>query len=140
MDIPVVVVDSSVVVKWLNQTDEKYLNQADKLFKRVSTTIEITAPEQAKFEIGNALLYKHLSLPEYLEAIDLLYSFPLTFFPWNISLAKRTAELAVINKITYYDASFMCLAEYLHATLVTDNPKHQKNDKGIRIIALKDYR
>lgn len=59
------VVDTSVIVKWLNQKDEPYLNQADKIFEDASKQkIEILAPELAKYEAGNALLYKGMTLPE----------------------------------------------------------------------------
>jgi len=137
----IVVVDSSVIVKWLNQTNEQNVAQADILLGHAQNkSLGLAAPELAKFEVGNALTYKHLSTPELVEAISLLYSFPLTFVSWNITLAALTAELAATYQITYYDASFICLAEHLHAPLITDNPKHQKKVKGVTVTALKDYR
>ena len=136
-----IVVDSSVIVKWLNQTDELHLAQADALLRRArNKSLGLSAPELAKFEVGNALSYKHLSLPELVEALSLLYSFPLTFISWNIALAARAAEFAATHSISYYDASFVALAEYLHAPLVTDNPKHQQKVKDVKVIPLVSYK
>ncbi len=136
-----VVVDSSVIVKWLNQTDELHVPQADALLNRArATALIIAAPEEAKFEVGNALLYKHLLPPELAEVITLLYSLPITFYPWHETLARRTAEIAAIYKITYYDACFVNLAESLGVPLITDNPKHQQKVRGAKVIPLKNFR
>lgn len=141
MPIPNIVVDSSIIVKWLNQMDEQRVTQADALLRRAqNASCTIVAPEHAKFEVGNALVYKHLTHPEIIEALSLLYSLPLTFFSWNITLAGRTAQLALTYQITYYDAAFVCLAEHLNATLITDNPKHQQKVKQIKVIPLASYK
>lgn len=41
--------------------------------------------------------------------------------------------------ITFYDAVFMVLTERLEATLVTANPKHQKQFDKVKVVNLKDY-
>lgn len=52
-----VVPDSSVIVKWLNQTDEKYLEQSDKvLLDATQGKSALIAPELVKYEVGNTLL------------------------------------------------------------------------------------
>lgn len=73
--------------------------------------------------------------------LSVLYAIPITFVSFDEELARETLEIAYANKITYYDASFIALAEQLGANLVTDNPKHQRVSKAvkIKIIALKDY-
>ena len=56
-----VVADSSVTVKWINQFNEEYLKQADKLLTNAQAgSINLIAPELSKYEIGNALLKKKL--------------------------------------------------------------------------------
>ncbi|MBI5614042.1 type II toxin-antitoxin system VapC family toxin [Candidatus Gottesmanbacteria bacterium] len=137
----ILIVDSSVIVKWLNQTDEQHISEADLLLSRARyKSLELVTPELAKFEAGNALMYKHLSLPELLEAISLLYSLPLQFVSWNMTLASRTTELVSSAQITYYDASFIALAKHLQTPLITDNAKHQQKVKGVKVIPLKNYR
>lgn len=136
-----VVVDSSVIVKWLNQKDEGYLEQAETLLKEARNgKIELLAPEIAKYEVGNALLAgKKLSYSEGKEALDLLFSLPISFYLASFELAQNTYLIADRAGITYHDASFIALAQQEKATLVTDNPKHQRKIKEIKVIPLAEY-
>jgi len=135
------VIDSSVAVKWLNSQDEKYLDRADKILQDCEKKkVFLYAPELAKYEIGNAIGYKGLDLSSTKVSLSALYSLPITFVPLEEGDALRVLEIAVKNKITYYDATFINLSEKIGASLVTDNPKHQKDIKGTKIIALKDYK
>lgn len=135
-----VVVDSSVSVKWVNQIDEKLLDQADRLLSdALSRSVNLLAPELSKYEIGNALLKKKLDLPRAYESLGTVYQLPITFVPESEELAKDTYKIAQEAKITYYDASFIALAHQENATLVTDNPKHQGKDKEIKVIPLSQY-
>ena len=136
-----VVVDSSVTVKWINQIDEMLLDQADKLLMDVQAgSISLLTPELSKYEIGNALLKKKLDLPRAYESLGTVYQMPMTFVPQSEELAKQAYRIAQQSKITYYDASFIALAQQEKAILITDNPKHQqKAMRGIKVVALKDY-
>jgi len=135
-----VVVDSSVSVKWVNQIDEKLLDQADRLLSdALSRSVNLLAPELSKYEIDNALLKKKLDLPRAYESLGTVYQLPITFVPESEELAKDTYKIAQEAKITYYDASFIALAHQENATLVTDNPKHQGKDKEIKVIPLSQY-
>ncbi len=138
----ILVIDSSVAIKLLYQLDEDNLSQADLIIKNAQekgTTLAM--PELARYEVGNALLYKNLELPILQRLIERSYVLPIRFVPEDLVTAQLTAELASLNKITYYDASFISLAIILKGDLVTANPKHQKKKiSGLRIISLKDYR
>jgi len=135
-----VVVDSSVTVKWLNQIDEKLLGQADKLLSDAQVgSVNLLAPELSKYEIGNALLKKKLNLPMAYESLGTVYQLPLTFIPESEELAKQTYKVALQDKITYYDASFIALAQQEDATLVTENIKHQGKSKKVKVVSIKDY-
>ncbi|OGK18491.1 hypothetical protein A2799_00720 [Candidatus Roizmanbacteria bacterium RIFCSPHIGHO2_01_FULL_39_24] len=136
------VVDSSVAVKWFNQRDEKYIDQADKILADVQNRKSyILMPELAKYEVGNALLNKQMSLQSTLGSLATYYSFPIQFVPQDLQQAQDATKIANENQITYYDASFMALAKEQKAVLITDNPKHQKRKiTGLTVISLKDYR
>jgi len=134
------VVDSSVIVKWLNSQDEKYLDQADKILKDCEKKkVVLYAPELAKYEVGNAILYKGLS--ESLAEISLatLYSLPISFLSLSEKAATESLRIASSLGITFYDAVFINLAKDIGALLVTDNPKHQKLTNKVKVIALKNY-
>ncbi len=136
-----IVVDSSVMVKWLHQEDEGYLEQADRIIKDAQKDrIVVLAPELSKYEVGNALLIKKKLTPN--EAKVLLasfYSLPIQFIAQSQDNANETYNIAHKAHITYYDASFIALAKQENAVLVTDNPKHQGKTKEITVRPLQNY-
>ncbi len=134
------VVDTSVIVKWINAQDEQDLPQADKLLKEAQTgKVVIIVPELAKYETGNAILNKHMDLLMGQTALETIFALPITFMPLNETQAQQTLEIAQTGKITYYDASFISLAINQKTELITANPKHQKGIPGVRVIILKNY-
>jgi len=137
-----IVVDSSVAVKWLNKDNEKLLTEADSVLRDLEQKkVQLFAPELIKYEVGNALLNKKISLEQMLISVERFYNIPLNFIIFNPGLAQSAFEIAHQEKITYYDACFLALAQKLNATLVTDNPKHQKRlHAKIKVIALENYR
>lgn len=136
-----IVVDSSVIVKWLNSQDEKNLTKADRLLKDCEKgKVVLYAPELAKYEVGNAILYKGLDISLAKASLETLNLLPITFVPLSKDGVLDTFEITSENKITYYDATFIDLAEKIEGELVTDNPKHQKKVKGVKIIPLRNYR
>ncbi|OGY09108.1 MAG: hypothetical protein A2782_00095 [Candidatus Blackburnbacteria bacterium RIFCSPHIGHO2_01_FULL_43_15b] len=135
------VVDTSVFIKWLNQTNELYLENADKILEDVKRgQTELVVPELIKYEIGNVLLKgKQLTPQQAYVSLGTAYSLPVTFVTESEQQAKETYTLANNLGVSYYDASFMSLAKQYNATLVTDNVKHQSKDPEIKVLALKDY-
>lgn len=136
-----VVVDSSVIIKWLNQQNEKLLSQAESLFEDVQNkNIELLTPELAKYEIGNALLVaKKLAETEAKETLEFFFSLPITFIPETKELAETAYKIGQELSITYYDATFLSVAKQFEAVLVTDNIKHQGKTKDIKVIPLEEY-
>lgn len=135
------VVDSSVIVKWLNQKDEELLEKADKVMSDAQeNNVMLLAPELAKYEIGNALhVRKKISLVQAKVTFNNLFMFPIQFVDQSEDLAYKTYKIAQDAKITYYDASFIALAEQENAILITDNIKHQGKHKGISVKSLAEY-
>jgi predicted nucleic acid-binding protein len=135
-----VVVDTSVIVKWLNQTNEDNLEQADKLMaEAIEGKVELIAPELAKYETGNVLLKsKQLLTREATISLGTSYSLPITFIPESEELARETFSIANKSNVTYYDAAFLALAKKYNALLITENIKHQGKVKSVKVKALKD--
>lgn len=135
------VVDSSVIVKWLHQKNEQNLAQANKIIEHSqSGNVKLLAPELAKYEVGNALLFsKKLTLDEASILFSSLYSLPIQFIAQSEETANETYKIAREGNITYYDASFVALAKKEKAILVTDNPKHQAKQLDVKVLPLKDY-
>ena len=135
------VIDSSVAVKWLNKQNEKYTAQADKILKDVQEEkAYLIMPELAKYEVGNALLYKQIPLQNTLGSLSTYYHIPIQFISQDREQAQNAMQISHENKVTFYDASFMALAKEQKADLITDNPKHHKGKiSGLNVISLKDY-
>lgn len=134
------VVDSSVIVKWLVSDKEQWLDKADKLMRDVEKGRAIVvSPEMARYEVMNAVRFKSLSTLEKTECVGRFYRLPITYY----STSDRNGEVAMVMAddydITYYDAVFLELAERLHSPLVTANVKHQGRVDRVEVVALKDY-
>lgn len=137
---PTLIVDSSVIVKWLNQTKEENLEQADEIINEaVAGKVKLFTPELAKYEVGNVLIKKGVTPTNVVSLFSILYSLPITFIAESSEIAKDTFSLAYELGITYYDASFLAVAKQYDATLVTENVKHQGKSSEVKVVALKDY-
>ena len=135
------VVDSSVIVKWLNQTKEQNLEQADKILSEAREgKIQLIAPELAKYEVGNVLITKRVDPSNVKVSLGTFYSLPITFIAESLSLAEKTYSLAYGLKLTYYDASFLSLTKQYGAILITENIKHQGKSSEIKVIPLAKYK
>ncbi len=138
---PNLVIDCSVIIKWLSQDNENLLEVADKILRDAQKDkIVLITPELTKYEIGNVLLFgKHLSLEQAKIILAKFYNLPVLFVAESEYLANKTYQIAKDANITYYDASFMALALQENAILVTDNFKHQGKNPDIKVVSLKDY-
>lgn len=141
-----IITDTSVMVKWISDQNESYVEVADQILSDVQAgKIVILAPELSKYELGNAILKKGLTLFELLQSLNTVYSLPVQFVPETEDLAEETYKIVYEIKaknipITYYDAAFAALARHEEAELVTANPKHQSGIKGVKTISLSEYR
>ena len=135
-------VDSSVIVKWLNSQEEQNLEKADELLRdAMDKRVVLLTSELGKFEVGNALINKGIGPTEFNETMAVFYNLPIQFFPESEEVSKITFDIAKRYKLTYYDAAYVALAVVYDASIVTDNYKHQgKASEEVEVIALKDYK
>lgn len=135
------VVDSSVIVKWVNTQNEENINQANKILEDArDKKVELITCDLAKYEVGNALLTKKgLELTPAFISLGTVHNLPISFIPQTFPLAESTYKIGQELGITYYDASFLSLAKEYNATLITDNFKDQGKKSGVKVISLKDY-
>lgn len=136
-----IVVDSSVIVKWVSSQDEKHLEQANKILQDIRTNkVDVYTSEIAKYEVSNALLKgKGLNLAEAYISLGTVYNLPITFIQESEEIARSTYEIGQKLNITYYDAAFISTAKKYEAILITDNIKDQGKASGVKVVALKDY-
>ncbi len=136
-----IVLDSSVIVKFLFAMGEDNLSQADTLLADVENEeVLLVAPVLTKYEVGNVVRFRKISEVEKLASWDNFEQLPIKYIDLDFSEGRRAQSIAEALNITFYDAVFVELAERLEAVLVTANPKHQKKFGGVKVIALKDYK
>lgn len=136
-----IVVDSSIIVKWISAENENLLPQADKLLKDIRQEhLVLTSPMLAAYEVGNAIRFKKFSQTEKIICFENLYSLPITYYMSNFAEAQLAIKIALEYEITYYDAVFIVLAQKLNSPLITANPKHQNRFPEIKVIPLEKYR
>ena len=136
-----VVVDSSVIIKWLNKANESNIDEADRLMESaIKGETELLAPELSKYEIGNVLLKsKKLTYDQALISLGTAYALPITFINESYELAKQTYFYADTLDITYYDASFLAIAKEYNAILITENTKHQGKTNDVLVKSIQEY-
>lgn len=136
-----IVVDSSVMVKWLSVKGELDFHKARQILKNVQLgKVTVLAPELAKYEVGNAILNKRLTLQELLDSLDVFYRLSVEFFVETEELSVETYKIAQESGITYYDAAFVALAKSEGVVLVTANPKHHQKIRGVNVLPLGEYK
>lgn len=141
------VLDSSVIVKFVNQDNESRLEKADQILRDVqSGKVSLVSPELAKYEVGNALVKKGLKPGQAFQSLGTVSSLPIQFVPETLEMARETYQMAhevrssSNKKFTYYDAAFAALAKQEGAALITDNPKHQSKIGGVKVVPLEKYK
>ena len=115
-----VVVDSSVAVKWFKRAGEPNLDEALSLLQaHLTETQLLAAPDSLRTEVLNAL-WSHRASEEGLRtAAQDLEGFRLQWFPIDGALSAEAGVLAARYRITVYDAVFAALANQLEAELLT---------------------
>ena len=120
-----IVIDTSVLIKWIKTKNEDLLKEA----RRLRTTIErrpldVHVPALLLYEVGNILLLKtDLDVAGLDIALSDLEALPFIVAPPATPLLRRAARLGKELGLTFYDASFLALAVELNCPLVTaDGP------------------
>lgn len=91
------------------------------LVEHLEGKAKIIIPSLLYYEVGNILLFGR-SRPPFEQAIDVfaaLYSIPLEVVPLSFVSADFTLRLASLRGLTYYDATYVALAEIRDCDLIT---------------------
>jgi predicted nucleic acid-binding protein len=120
-----IVVDTSVLIKWIKTKNEDLVNEARRLLTDIERRpLEVHVPALLLYEVGNILLLKtKLDTAGLNEALSNLESLPFSVAPPATPLLKRAARLGKELSLTFYDASFVALAVELDCLFITaDRP------------------
>ncbi len=116
-----IVVDTSVLIKWVKTRDEDLTREARALLADVETrSLEVHVPALLLYEVGNILVVKtRLDVSALDDVLSSLENLPFRVAPPAAPLLKRAARLGRRFGITFYDASFLALAVEIDCPLVT---------------------
>ncbi|MBI3577763.1 type II toxin-antitoxin system VapC family toxin [Candidatus Gottesmanbacteria bacterium] len=120
-----IVVDASVVYKWIIHEAEEGVNEALRLREQLAVgDIDVTAPDILLYEISNVLAHKSsLSRGEGQKAWKNFLLFDISF----VSVTKDSAsEYFAISEqfgISSYDAAYVALAKTKNTQLITADKK-----------------
>lgn len=117
------VVDASVAFKWFipNEAEEDVPAAKALLVDHMEGRVAIAVPALLYYEVANILLFGRSRPPidEAAEALRDLYSLPFAVAAPDHDTADAALRLASDHGLSYYDASYVALAETLDCNLVT---------------------
>jgi predicted nucleic acid-binding protein len=117
------VLDASVAFKWLvpDSAEEDVSAAKALLVDHMEGRTKLIVPDLLYYEVGNILLFGRSRPPleVALEALNDLFSMPLEVVSSSLESATATLQLASLRGLSYYDATYVALAEMLHCPLIT---------------------
>jgi len=118
-----VVLDASVILKWvLDAETEPGHAAANRLLERWKEgELNLLVPSLWVYEVGNILCLKRPA--DASATLAALWDLGLSEVPFNRRLVQRTITLAQSHGLTFYDASYLAVAEEKEVVLVTADGK-----------------
>lgn len=116
-------VDASVAFKWLvpDSAEDDVPAAKALLVEHMEGRAKIIIPPLLYYEVGNILLFGRSRPPleEAADALTDLFSMPLEVVPLALASANATLRLAALRGLSYYDATYLALAEMFDCPLIT---------------------
>jgi predicted nucleic acid-binding protein len=129
-----VVVDASVAFKWLIPDRSEADVPAAKaiLAEHMEAKVRIVVPSLLFYEVGNILLYGRVRPPaaQVEGALADLFLLPLEVVSPTASDAQAASGLAAQHGITFYDATYLALAESQDCDFVTADGRLYRKVRG----------
>jgi len=130
------VIDSSVALKWFY--DEENRDKALLIYDDLArNTASVIVPQLIIYEIGNTIRYKKpFSERKTKEAGKILEELNLTFDNPSFQEWKAIVELSYKLDISFYDCSYVYLAQKLNTQFVTADRKLFEKTKKLGFVKL----
>jgi predicted nucleic acid-binding protein len=144
MNLPLYVVDASVVAKWV-LPGEPYQESAVKLKQdHVLGVVELCAPCFLVAEVANSLWravkLMRLSKEDALEALSALHDMKIDLEELDWVQAGQGLGIACKLDLAFYDACYVFLAKKMQGQLVTaDNKLYEASKGSCNVLHIKDY-
>ena len=130
------IIDASVITKWFfpEEDSQKALLIRD---RHKEKEISLHAPILLIFELGNVFVSKGVkNKKDFNKNLRILYALNINF----IHLEEQTLELAFAHsqeyKLSFYDASYVALAQSLKCDFITADKKLYQTTKKLKFVKL----
>jgi predicted nucleic acid-binding protein len=130
------VVDTSVVAKWFIAEGEPHRDLSLQILREaLEERSELHAPTLLVFELGNVIVARARARREAPRraALEDLFDIPLRWHSPDPALCVRALRVAARRALTFYDASFVALADFLDAPLITADDTLARRVPGGRV-------
>lgn len=135
-----VVIDTSVVFKWFNETEEDRKIATEILAKHLKRADEIFIPDLLFYELTNAWATKTaLSVEEIKENLSYLKTYRLSVTQMGFAHFNKAVEYAKQYHVSVYDVIYAVLAEEKKCNLFTADTRFVEKMKLPFVHHLKDY-
>ena len=141
MPMDAIVVDASIVVKWLNQEKEQSTEKAFAVLESAREgRVDLISTDILIHEVFNALVRGKGVRGEHLQkAFTAFCLFPISIIPTDKTLIASTILIAEQYGMTIYDALYVALAIDEDVILLTANIRHQGRMKRVAVVDLADW-
>jgi predicted nucleic acid-binding protein len=140
---PLLILDTSVVLKWFREKGEADVAEARKLREAfLRRRCALGAPDLLLMEVANALTAGHRASPtEVSETIKTILEIGLQLFELQFASLEKAIELASTYRVAVYDSYFLAVAIESGGLLVTaDEAFLRKIKSHVSITSLRDLR
>lgn len=123
----IIVPDASVILAWVLQRDDEpdYRHAAQILTAYLADTIEILLPTLWRYEVGNILAIKLKQRSR--ETMDTLLEYKFREEPLHREYCLEVLDfMREVPRISFYDASYHCLAIRSSGTYLTSDHTYVK--------------
>ena len=123
------VVDSSVFIKWFTKDNEDDMGNAVSILESlINKDIIIVCPEIAIYELANVLYYKpDLNYEGTKIALEQFLDLGIEFIKLSRDIILSANKIRHDLNITFYDSSFLAVAEFFRLKFVTADKKLYDN-------------
>lgn len=131
-----IVLDASVVTKWFFPEDQSLAALKLKTLHE-RNELKISAPILLLFELGSVSISKKVpTKTTFNQNFRNLFDLGINFIGPNSSLLETTFFIANQHKLSFYDATYVALAQQLHCDFITADKKLVEKTKNLKFVKL----
>lgn len=136
-----IVIDSSVVFKWFDETEEGSAQALQILHDHLSKNNDIFVPGLILYEVTNAWSTKSvLKFEEIIGNLKLLKKYSLKIKEVDFNILEKAISISKKYKVSVYDAVYAVLAKEKKCLLITADKKFAEKVNFSFVKLLEEYK